>query len=131
MDSVSIASVVLGVILIVTRAPFVIAPAAGIRFFRRMIQSDTGGRVLGLFVGLLGAGGLWASWSPESGLAVTIAFIACVATLACVWLLIAPAGYRALFDSFVESAGDGETTRVLTGIGVLVGMLFVHLGTAG
>ncbi len=50
MDSLSILCILIGILIIAVRAPMIFAPSATLRFFDRLISTDTGIRGIGLII---------------------------------------------------------------------------------
>jgi hypothetical protein len=74
MSAVGIVSIAVGLLIIVSRGLLVLAPAATLRWFGGIIQSEARTRIFGTCALLVAAPMIWAGASEPSGLA-TVLFI--------------------------------------------------------
>lgn len=101
------------------------------RWFKGVISTNGRLRAMGAVMLTLGATLIWAGASEESGLASVLSVVGwalvVIATLA---LLLFPAAYRAVANSFLPSEPSGSLTawRIRGLIGVIIGVLLIYFG---
>jgi hypothetical protein len=127
MGTVSILYILLGVLIIVTRGPLIIAPRATLDFYRRLMSTNAGVRGLGLVTGVLGAVFLLLPLGPgnAAGILRGLGWLWVAAT---VWLLSAPNSYRLLANSFIDTLDDEAIGRILGLFAVVIGAALIYVG---
>ncbi|HUT52313.1 MAG TPA: hypothetical protein VM658_02880 [bacterium] len=128
MNSFAAASIFFGIVLIVTRVPFILAPAAARDALLRFISSTGRVRVVGLFVGAMGAAMVMAAQGSYR-LEVMI-------VLGTGWALIMAAAFGFLiftrvWAEIVRAALTAMEDFMLRGMGaisVLIGAMFIYMG---
>ena len=131
MSGVGIASIVLGVIVVCGRLPFVVSPAPILRWLRRLVASDSRIRVLGACFVPPGVAMVWVGNRADGELAGVVMFVG-------LWILgwdfllfIAfPAGYRFLIERLVPQEPEGSFIgwRLVGLASVAVGVIFIIAG---
>lgn len=131
MSKVGVVSIALGILLVCSRGAVLVAPAATLRRFEGLIETDGGTRALGAVALILGVAMVWAGASEGSGLATILWVfgwpIVGISTLA---LVLFPAAYRSLAQAVLPSDPDADLTgwRILGLIGVMLGGLLIYFG---
>ena len=131
MSEVGVVSIVLGVVVVCSRAPLLVAPAATLRWFEGVIATNGQTRALGAVTLTFGAAMVWAGASEHSGLATILSVggwaVAGTSTLA---LVLFPAVYRAIAEAVLPSDADADLTgwRILGLAGVFIGGLLIYFG---
>jgi hypothetical protein len=126
----AIVTVLIGLLIVLLRAPLVIAPRATLDGYQRLIQSTPALRGVGAVFGLLGV--LLILLTPGEGAAPVLIVLGWILALAALWLLASPASYRRLaigmLDFFRNSADSAVTRGMgLLGVGIGVGLVYVGL----
>ena len=120
MSPVGIVSIALGVLVVCGRAPLVVAPAATLRWSRKMVSTNGPIRVFGAFM-LLGVPMIWAGSSAEGGLAGLLFVGGLGAVAYCPLCVTFPGAFRALVKAFLPSDLGGS----------LIGWRIVGLAAVG
>jgi hypothetical protein len=122
--------IVLGVLVIVTRAPLIFRPTATLESYRAMFATDARARAIGgLYLGL----GVLSIWilPATSGAARTLLIGFAALTLAMTgWSLFAPGHFRGFVDGMlrVTEGFDPAAIRAIRVFAVIVGVLLVNWG---
>ena len=130
MEPLSMLCVLIGVLIIAVRAPMIFAPSATLRFFDRLISTDTGIRGIGLVVAPL-ASALVVLSRGEGSAAGILHALGWVFAAASLWLLAAPGSYRRLARGvldYFESSVDMAIVRVVGLAAVAIGVALVYVG---
>jgi hypothetical protein len=131
VSEVGVVSIVLGVVVVCSRGALLVAPAATLRWFERLIGTNGGTRALGAFALALGALMAWAGASEHSGLATFLWVggwvVVGISTLA---LGLFPVAYRAIAEALLPTDSDPDLTawRILGLAGALAGGLLIYFG---
>jgi uncharacterized protein YjeT (DUF2065 family) len=131
VSEVGVVSIVLGVVVLCSRGALLVAPAATLRWFEGVIETNARTRALGAVALALGTAMAWAGASEQSGLATILWVVGWasigISTLA---LLLFPAAYRAIAEKVLPSDPDPDLSgwRVLGLFGVIVGGLLIYFG---
>ena len=113
-----------GILIVVTRGPLLIAPARTVSAYRSMAATNLRVRILSLVVASVGALMVWSS-SGANGTAATIMYAwGCLMLPAVLFLVLAPATYREVVDIFFDM-GD-EALRFLGALGTLIGVYMIY-----
>lgn len=131
MSEVGVASIVLGVVIVSSRGPLLVAPAATLRWFEGMIRTDGRIRALGVVALALGALLVRAGVSEENVLATILSLFGWVAVVFTIpALLLFPAVYRFIGQAVVPANEVADLTgwRVLGLAGVVIGGLLIYFG---
>jgi uncharacterized protein YjeT (DUF2065 family) len=75
MSAFAIILILFGLLIAVTRAPLVVAPARTRDFYLSLFESDTRMRALGLFIAVFGAICLWAAADVPGTMAAVVVFV--------------------------------------------------------
>jgi hypothetical protein len=119
-------SIIFGIIIIVSRAPLVVAPEATLRLVRRIINDKGSLRIVGVFTGVLGLALIVSAWNADQTIALILYWIG--------WLAFCAALAELIFTAFVQKIAisiwsiRNSTARILGLIAVIIGALFVYLG---
>ncbi len=131
MSAVGIASIVLGVLIFISRGWMVIAPASILRWTGRMIETDRKLRVAGVICLLPSAALIWAGGTGNTTLALILTLMGWwILVVGTMLLILFPAMYRELAGAFV-SIDDGEELlgwRMIGLFGMAIGYLFIIYG---
>jgi hypothetical protein len=131
VSEVGVASIVFGVVMVCSRGPLLLAPAATLGWFERLIETDGRIRALGAVTLMLGTAMAWAGASERSGLAMILFVIGWAvigsSTLA---LVLFPDAYRSIAEAVLPSDTDEDLIgwRLLGLLGVFVGVLMIYYG---
>ena len=128
MSVVSVMSIIFGIVIIVGRAPLVVAPGATLRLIRRIIDNKGTLRIVGIFTAVLGLALIAAAWNADQSAALILAWLG--------WLIFCAALIELIFTAFVQRLANavwsmGNTTaRILGVFAVIIGTFFIYLGVA-
>ena len=125
----SVFCVSLGVLIIVTRGPMLIAPAWMTRFLHKFVETDGRIRAIALFAGPLAFASITLPLGHGAAAGVLRVF-GWIWAATTVWLLVTPGSYRNLVHAFLrffESSGE-LSMRVLGLIAVGAGVWLVDYG---
>jgi hypothetical protein len=131
VNAVGIVTIVLGLIVVCSRGALVVAPAAALRRFDRLIETNGRTRALGVFALTLGAAMVWAGASEYSGLATFLSVGGWViVAISALMLVMFPNLYRAVAEAILPSDPDTELMgwRIVGLAGVSIGGLLIYLG---
>lgn len=126
MSTVSLMSIIFGIVIIVGRAPLVFAPEATLRLIRRIINNKGTLRMVGIFTAVLGLAMIASAWGADELAALIIAWLG--------WLIICAAIAELILTSFVQRIAisiwnmKNATARILGLFSVVVGSFFIYLG---
>ncbi len=130
MEPLSMLCVLIGILIIAVRAPMVFAPSATLRFFDRLISTDTGIRGIGLVIAPL-ALALVVLARGEGSAARILYALGWIYAAATLWLLAAPGSYRRLARGvlgYFESSVDMAIVRILGLAAVAIGVALIYVG---
>jgi uncharacterized protein YjeT (DUF2065 family) len=128
MSAVSVMSIIFGIIIIVGRAPLVVAPGATLRLIRRIINNKGTLRIVGIFSAVLGVALVAAAWDVRQSAALILYWLG--------WLLFFAALVELIFTAFVQKIAisiwsmKNSTARILGIVAVVIGAFFIYLGIA-
>ena len=121
----------LGVVVVCSRGPLLVAPAATLRWFEGVIGTNGGTRALGAVALALGAAMAWAGASAHSGLA-TVLWVGgwIVVVFSALALVLFPAVYRGIAEAVLPTDTDEDLTgwRMIGLAGVIMGALLIYFG---
>ena len=126
MSTVSLMSIIFGILIIVGRAPLIFAPGATLRLIRRIINNKGTLRMVGIFTAVLGLAMIASAWGADELAALIIAWLG--------WLIVCAAVVELIFTSFIQRIAisiwsmSNSTARILGLFSVVVGAFFVYLG---
>ena len=108
----------------------IFAPSAALRFFDRLISTDTGIRGIGLVIAPLALAlvVLARGEGSAAGILYPLGWLFAAATL---WLLVAPGSYRRLARGvlgYFESSVDMAIVRIVGLIAVAIGVALIYVG---
>jgi hypothetical protein len=123
-------AVALGVLLIVSRGPLLVAPEATTAFYRGLLSNPLRVRALGVMLGLLGVATIATGSAPEGLVHYVLLGVGWLMALAAPILMVAPSLYMGLADAVLEQAqsADAAILRGLGALGIAIGGLLVHWG---
>ncbi len=129
MSGLAIVSVVVGILIVATRGPLVVAPVATLGVYRALLASDSRVRLIGVCVIALGLALALSARGMEGAAAGFLGGFGWVMAVGAVLLLLAfPRFYRELAVSVLDAIEDAAPA--LGAVGVAFGVLFVYLGLA-
>ena len=126
MSAVSVMSIIFGIVIIVTRAPLVVAPEATLRLVRRIINNRDTLRIVGVFTGVLGLALIASAWNADHSAALILSWLG--------WLIFCAALVELIFTAFVQRIAisiwsmNNTTARILGLVAVIIGAFFIYLG---
>jgi hypothetical protein len=130
MSKVGLVTLALGLLVVGTRGPLAVAPAATLRGFRRLVSTNNGVRSLVAVVLILGAAMVMAGMTEDSAFAglVTVVgwWICAIGTL----VVVFPAWYRELAHALLPAVQEERLPgwRLLGILGTSVGLLLIYVG---
>lgn len=130
MEPLSVICIVLGIAIIVSRGPLILAPDATLDAYRGLIASNTRVRVIGLFLLTLGGPTIALTRGGEGG-AQILGLFGWLLTVGGLMLELFPSAYRRLGTSaldFTSTSIDSAIVRVLGAIAVGIGGVLVYAG---
>jgi len=128
MTPLALVVVILGLLIALTRAPFIVAPSATRTFYMKWFETDGRMRGLGVFVLAIGAALIWASGTEESTLAkVAFALGLFMTVLGAVFFILLPTPARNLANKIWSSFSD-PMLRVLGCVAVIFGLAIANYG---
>ena len=126
MNAVSLVSIIFGIVIILGRAPLVFAPGATLRLIRRIINSKSLLRIVGIITAVLGLALVASAWGVDQSAALIIYWLG--------WFILFAAAVELIFTAFVQRIANSiwnmknSTARIVGIVSVVVGALFVYLG---
>ena len=126
MNSLATVSVFVGILLIMVRGPLLFAPEATLQTYRKLIADETRIRIIGVFAAMLGVAMISSAWGADQPAAIIISILGWIVALVAPLLLMLPAFYQYLADSFLDMST--AAARVIGVLSVAVGGFFIYLG---
>lgn len=130
MDSPSFLYVLIGALILVSRAPLIFAPHVTLRYYQRQTSTDAKVRVLGILFVPIAIAALMISPGDDVALLILHAF-GWVFGLAALWLLAGPRSFRNMLDAMIDIFDERDNELFLRLIGVVaaaVGIAMIHAG---
>ena len=129
MSAVGIVTIVFGLLIVCTRGPLAVAPAATLRRFRRLVETDRPTRILGVIVLILGAAMVWAGTTEDSSFASLVFVVGLWFGVAGALVVVFPGGYRGLVRFFLpDVTGRLLGWRLLGILGTSIGLAVILFG---
>ena len=131
MSAIGVVSIAVGLLIMVSRGLLVLAPAATLRWFGGIVQSEARTRILGTCALLVAAPMIWAGASETSGLGfVLFVFGVLVVIVSLPALVFFPRAYMAIADGFLPADSDTGLFgwRILGLVGVVIGAALIMAG---
>ncbi len=130
MSAVATATISLGLLVVCTRGPLAVAPAATLRRFRQLIATNNRTRILGAFLLTLGAAMVWAGTTEDSTLASLLTLVGLVISPIATLVVIFPGGYRELARAILPALDDESLPgwRLIGILGTSVGLVVIYVG---
>lgn len=134
MTAMSIAGAVatsLGILIICSRAPLLLFPALGLRWFREAIKTEGRTRLLGAIVVLIALPMIWSGVSESTGLSAALSifgvFFIVVAIPA---LVLFPKTYMNIAEWILPGGSSNNlwAWRIVGLIGVIIGIAVLRIG---
>jgi uncharacterized protein YjeT (DUF2065 family) len=128
MSAVSVMSIIFGIIIILGRAPLVVAPGATLKVIRRIINNKRTLRIVGVFSAVLGMALIATAWDVRQSAALIIYWLG--------WVLFFSALAELIFTGSVQRIAisiwsmKNTTARILGLVAVVIGAFFIYLGIA-
>ena len=126
MSTLAWTSIGFGCLIIATRGPLLFAPEAAVDVLRRVIETATGVRILGLVSAALGVLLLLGSSAEARILAVVMSGIGWAVCGAAFFLVLFPSVYQSLANWALDNFADAW--RGIGLLGVLIGIAFIWAG---
>lgn len=130
MEPAAIATATLGLLIVVARAPLVLAPRTALRVFHRVLASTRACRAIGAGIGAIGVGLAVTAPAIRTGHPTASAGLVPLGWILVVLgggVLLSPRRYAAVAESLLGSTSDDATLRVLGAFGTAAGGLFLWL----
>ena len=128
MNRLSVISIIIGIVAIVFRTPFIFTPEAAMKYFSEKVVSNNNRiRLFCLFLLVLGLAMIFAA--RESGLVIgkiIVVWGIFIAFISIVLMLIFPGAYRQIINYF--STVDSSVLRAIGFLGVAIGAIFLYFG---
>ena len=130
MSAVGVVTIAFGLLIVCTRGPLAVAPAATLRRFRVLIATDRPTRILGAVVLILGAAMVWAGTTEDSSFASLLMVVGLWIGAAGAFLVILPGGYRGLVRFFLPEVETGRLIgwRLIGILGTTIGLVLIFIG---
>lgn len=127
MTGLAVVSILLGVVIILSRGPLVLAPEGTLRVYRKLLATNSRVRIMGVGITALAVAMILLSRGHELTSARVISIMGwCIACVAVFLLLLFPSAYRQLAESLLDATS--QALRPVGAIAVGVGVLFIWLG---
>ncbi len=130
MDPLSILCVLLGTLIIAGRAPMVFAPAAVLRFNKKLLSTDARTRGFAVVLTPL-AVAVIALPLGEGAVAGFLRVVGWVWAAAALWVLASPGSFRRLVGGvldYFESSVDEAVVRMIAAVAVAIGVALIYFG---
>lgn len=128
MSALAIVIIAFGVLLIVTRGPFIYAPEKTRTRMLSLFGTDSRMRALGFVFALIGAVFIWASWGETGGWAVAVYLFGVLAFIISALFIIPFSGRMRGFATRVWAGFSETTLRVIGVSSTAFGLLLVYNG---
>lgn len=129
MNPLALVLVIFGLLIAITRAPFIIAPSTTRAFYLKWFETDARMRGLGVLVVALGAALIWAGGTDESTTAkICFGLGLFMAVLGTVFFILLPTPARNLSAKVWNSFSD-PALRALGFIAVIFGLAVANYGS--
>ena len=124
MEPIAIVTALVAAMCIVGRGGLVVAPAATVALYRRLISTTGRIRILGGLLTLVAASLIVTARQScgTQGAALALEGLGWIGAAAGVWLIVAPGPYRRLVDSFFHAASDPALLRAIGALSVAFGL---------
>ncbi len=131
MAPLAVACVALGLLVIVLRAPLIVAPEATLQAYRKVLASTARTRSVGVVVLTLGLTIAVPAWGSSRTLVGVLAVLGWLLSFSGALLLVFPSAFRLLADDLLRSmseAVDEAFLRIIGVIAVAVGAALIYVG---
>ena len=131
MAPLAVACVALGLLVIVLRAPLIVAPEATLQAYRKVLASTARTRSVGVVVLTLGLTIAVPAWGSSRTLVGVLAVLGWLLSFSGALLLVFPSAFRLLADDLLRSmseAVDEAFLRIMVVIAVAVGAALIYVG---
>ena len=130
MSAVATATISLGLLVVCTRGPLAVAPAAALRSFRRLIATNDRTRIFGAFLVMLGAAMIWAGTTEDSTLASLLTLAGLVTSPIGTLVAIFSGWYRELAGAILPALDDESLPgwRLIGILGTSAGLVVIYVG---
>ena len=126
MSAVALVSIMFGIVIIVGRAPLVVAPGATLRLIRRIINDKSTLRIVGIVTAVLGLALIASAWGVDQSAALILYWLG--------WFVFLAALVELIFTAFIQRIANSiwnmknSTARIVGFFSVVVGAFFIYLG---
>ena len=126
MSTVSLMSIIFGILIIVGRAPLIFAPDAALRLIKRIINDKGTLRIVGIVTAVLGMALIASAWNVRQSAAIILYWLG--------WFMFFAALVELIFTAFVQRIAisiwsmKNSTARILGLVAVVIGAFFIYLG---
>ena len=121
----------LGVLIVVSRGPLLLAPEATLGVYRKLIQTTGRGRALGLGILLFGLALVLAVRTEPGPAARVIEGLGWLMAAPGVGLAAFPRPAQRFLDSIFSAVSDTGILRATGALAVAVGFVLIYLGVSG
>lgn len=130
MTALSVVIILLGLLIALTRAPLIFAPAQTRAFYLRMFETDGRMRVLGSVIAAFGVVLAWAAaGGPAPAATIVLAVGAFMVAIGLLFFAAFPAPARRLATSVWSSFSDA-VLRLTGALAVAIGLAIAAYGTS-
>jgi hypothetical protein len=130
MDDLAIICIIVGIFMIISRGPLIVAPDTTLRFYRKLLATNFRIRLMGLiFLVLTLAMILAARGDRRDGAEIIMVLGYFYSFIVVVFLIIFTSLYKLIADAFLN-AMDSVMLRGFGTIALGIGILFIYLGVA-
>jgi len=130
MGVVGIVTIVSGLLIVCTRGPLAVAPAATLRCARGLVATDRPTRILGVITLVLAAAMVWAGATEDSSFASLVFVVGLWVAAAGMFLVFLPGGYRGVVRFLLPEVVTGRLLgwRLLGVLGTSIGLALIVVG---
>ena len=126
MEPLAVACVALGLLVILGRAPLIVAPEATLQGYRKLLSSTARTRGVGVVVLTLGLAIVIPAWGTPRTLVRVLAVLGWLLCFGGALLLASPSAVRRTADDLLRSVEEGVDEAFLR----LIGVIAVAIGAA-
>ena len=131
MSGLSVVTIAFGLFILVARGPLIFAPKGTIEVYRKLLETKTRIRALGVCVSVLSVGMVVLARGSEEIAVQIIRVLGWFVTLAVVFLLLLlPSLYRQMVLAILEAIQNMALLRFMGVLGTAFGGFIIYLGFA-
>ena len=130
MSTLALVSILLGIIIIVTRGPLMFAPTITKRFYQALIESNLKMRITGVFTALLSIAMIISARGSDQNAAFIILIVGWAMAILAVFAIFFTSFSQSFLDTFIDllDSMDNIMKRITGVFYTLLGAFFIYLG---